>query len=947
MLDTQVQIYSCDTGNFYSKREERLHIKNHKLRVERNQLINGAEIKLSGKCKRKIIGLKDIEKSLKQFGFTDCDIKTISDDDCDYTNIISKYSQIDNEEELLELCHKYKSYKDLIEHKLVLIKQSKEELLDVLQKKSEYNIQQCGNHHKRILTDNRVSKKEIISVFESILTRTIGIQPNTLSDEIIVIQVYYFDILRDIINNGFWYNGSRYLFLTASAGQIRTKKVVFIKQNTWLRIEDTIMCGLNIEKINSKGGINSNKYLAYTALANSATDEWKGFDIDKTIVVDDFETNVYGEYDFVDEKDFSITRKKDYVPITHTDGCGLILPNAFGKHQTNQMIRMPWVKGLLGVFDFKKFIKEYDTATPIIKDIYGVEHNILDEDIQIIFTKSQFKLWKYYDNWNDYKDRFKKYHCQVGFTNPEEERIKNSTINYQMLQSLTDITDDEINAIADSSVTNLKEMCTSVDKVKTVLGITPYMKPEQLTCLQQAIQLYPELLNDSFIRTKLKDIKDSLIKKYKAGKLKVNGKYTFLLPDLYAVCEHWFMGIDNPHGLLDDGEVFCWLYKHCDELDCLRSPHLFMEHAIRNNAANDCIKKDSIREWFSTNAIYTSSHDLISKILQFDVDGDKSLVVSDKTIINVAKRNIQKYDIVPLYYNMAKAAAVIINRSVIYNNLTVAFTGGNIGQFSNNISKIWNSNVFVDGSDEDKVHAINCIKRLCCMNNFVIDVAKTLYKPDYPSSVKEDIKEFTKLKLPYFFVYAKDKTSEQVEIANQSFVNKLDNIIPNPRISHKYINNAGKKRKLDKPDYTLLMTDIFCYVDKETNPVVRKYSELIRLHCNELKNISFDNVPKGNWSNATLRKHLKMQQVISSIKQSLSETGYTDVEIADILVAYLYGNDNNNKGLLWSCYGEILLNNLKQWVKRKTKDVQCSVCGEWFEVDIKDRTHKCSKCKNK
>ena len=71
MLDTQVQIYSCDTGNFYSKREERLHIKNHKLRVERNQLLKGTEKKPG---KRKIIGLKDIEKSLREFGLTDNDL---------------------------------------------------------------------------------------------------------------------------------------------------------------------------------------------------------------------------------------------------------------------------------------------------------------------------------------------------------------------------------------------------------------------------------------------------------------------------------------------------------------------------------------------------------------------------------------------------------------------------------------------------------------------------------------------------------------------------------------------------------------------------------------------------------------------------------------------------------------------------------------------------------
>jgi hypothetical protein len=38
MLDTQVQILSVDTGDFYSNREATLHWLNHKLRIERNEL---------------------------------------------------------------------------------------------------------------------------------------------------------------------------------------------------------------------------------------------------------------------------------------------------------------------------------------------------------------------------------------------------------------------------------------------------------------------------------------------------------------------------------------------------------------------------------------------------------------------------------------------------------------------------------------------------------------------------------------------------------------------------------------------------------------------------------------------------------------------------------------------------------------------------------------------
>lgn len=941
MLDTQIQIYSCDTGNFYSKYEEQLHRKNHKLRVERNQLINGATLKLKNKSKRTIVGYKEIEKQLVSYGLSDVDLKAILNNEFAY----EKFQDNDDFELIIQLANRYKLIKELIEHKLVLIKQSKEELLDLFKRKAEFNITTNGRHHQRNLIENNVSKKEVISVFESELTRTIGLQPNNLSDEIIVIQVYYFDILRDIINNGFFFNKNKYIFLTASAGQIRTKKVVFIKENTWQHIEKTMMCGLSVDLINSKGGINSNKFLAYTALNNSATDRWQEFDIDKTIVIDDFETNVFGNYDFVNEKDFSITRTSGCVPIPHTDGCGMILPNAFGVMQKNKMVRLPWVKGLLGVFDFISFIQEKGCSS-VIKDIYGVEHDVIKEDIQVIFTKSQFKLYKYYDNWKQYQCYFKQFNCHAGFTNPEEDRIKNATINYQMLQSLTDITDDEIYNIAHDSIDNLTEMCTSIDRVKKILGINPYVATEDMTALQQAIQIYPELLNDSYIRSKLRDIKDSLIKKYKAGKLQVDGKYTFILPDLYAACEHWFQGIEIPKGLLGNGEVFCWLFRQNEELDCLRSPHLFMEHAIRKNmAANNNENQLAIRKWFVTNAVYTSSFDLITKIIQADVDGDKCLVVSDKTIIEVAKRNISKFDIVPLYYDMAKAPAVQISKDKIYDNLTVAFTGGNIGQFSNNISKIWNSEIFISGSHEEKQHAINCIKRLCCMNNFVIDMAKTLYKPEYPREVKEDIKEFTKLKLPHFFIYAKDKTEDQVEMANKSFVNKLNHIIPNPRINHKYVNQKGKTRRLEKPDYTLLLHDMLCYVDEETNPVLKEYTELVKEYGYKFKEMIEGGSPRSSWTNARLREYVRHKEMIQIVKNRLSKTGYSDIEIADILAEYLYRTDNKNKGILWNCYGDILLENLKQWKKKTTKEVQCSVCGEWIEVDIKSRSCKCDKCK--
>ena len=104
------------------------------------------------------------------------------------------------------------------------------------------------------------------------------------------------------------YKGEKYIYFTSSAGQIRTKKCVFVKESIWNKFEKTIMCGLTIDEINKKGGNNPNKHLAYMALSNSATDVWENFDIDRSIVVDDFETDVAGEVDYINEIDYSITR---------------------------------------------------------------------------------------------------------------------------------------------------------------------------------------------------------------------------------------------------------------------------------------------------------------------------------------------------------------------------------------------------------------------------------------------------------------------------------------------------------------------------------------------------------------------------------------------------------------------------------------------------------------
>lgn len=892
MLDKQVNLYSVDTGHFYSNHEKYLHEMNCKYRRERNYINNK---------------LPELEKQLKEFGYTCEDIKTFKNDkDIDFE--IIEGSQ--------EAINEYKKWNILIKHKRNKANESKDALLKLLKNKVEYNEITDGKDHIRHLREDDLNDNNVISVFDSSLTRTIGLKQDELTDALLVVQVYYFDVFKDISFYGFLYKGEKYKYFTSSAGQIRKKKAVFIKESIWNDIEKTIMCGLTIDKINSKGGNNVNKHLAYMALANSATDEWKEFDIDKSIVIEDFETYVSGEFDFVDESDYSVTRKTDVVPIPHTDGAGMMLPSVSVK---NFMFRAPWVKGLLGVFDFKKFI-EVNNCSPIIRDIYGKEYNIINDDIQIIFTKSQFKMYKYYDSWDEYKTYYKKYNCTAGRCNIEEDRIKNAKINYQMLQTLTNITDDEIDLLTKKSSERITNVCSSKETMMDILGITPYNT--NMTPFQKAVKIYPALLNDTYAKDVIREVKNSLLKKYRSGKLEVVGKYTFLLPDFYAACEYWFGHIENPKGLLDDKEVFCWLFKGYDKLDCLRSPHLYKEHAIRFNVANKGygVRVEQLREWFTTNAVYTSTHDLISKILQFDVDGDKSLVVADRDFVRIAERNMN--GIVPLYYNMRKAAPTELNNKTIYDGLNKAFTSGNIGLYSNDISKIWNNDVFITGTENEKEEATKVVKLLCMENNFCIDAAKTLYMPERADWFAPVVSKYTKDKLPAFFEFAKDKEKSQVRSRNNSFVNKIYTRIPN-----KPINTRGLQ--LDTIDKSKLMNNVNIRCSKDVAEIYDRLNKQYR-HMINMKDEYEDN----------------LRYVACVIRYEFAGTGYSDEMITDMLVQYLYsGNNKKYKQLLWFCYGQQIVNNLQRNVEiPKTKYVQCVDCGEWFEVDISSKKIRCEEC---
>jgi len=518
-------------------------------------------------------------------------------------------------------------------------------------------------------------------------------------------------------------------------------------------------------------------------------------------------------------------------------------------------------------------------------------------------------MTKYFDDWTEYQANFLKYNCQAGKCNEEEDEFSSANLNYQMMQTLTDMDNDELKEISKLTIENIINIGKDRKTMLKVLGVVKSNINKNY--IQQALDIYPELLNDTYNKEILRQVKKSLVRDGRSGKLDLGrkGSYTFLIPDLYAFCEWLFLNDKNPKGLLEDKQVYCKLFKDEPKLDCLRSPHLYKEHAIRNNV----VDKEKGR-WFVTNGLYTSCHDTISKILMFDNDGDKSLVCCNHQEVAVAERNMD--GVIPLYYNMRKAEPQIINNRVIYEGLKTAYTGGNIGMVSNNITKIWNN---------DNIN-IDVIKLLCMENNFTIDYAKTLYKPERPKEKKHMITDYTKLKTPHFFIYAKDKKKDKVEDVNISVVNRLEKIIPNPNINFKALN-------LGNFDYTKLMKNKDILLDEE---IIKKYTELdLKKHF--MINKNYDEEVNN------------ITYLYDSIKKESLQLNNDSCYITDVLIKYLYKfKKSSYKTTLWECFGNIIVDNLKNNIDESLKDgyVQCEICGERIEDSCSTKKY-CEKCAKK
>lgn len=741
-----------------------------------------------------------------------------------------------------------------------------------------------------------------IALFESEMIRH---TENDLDSFPVIMEIVYMKIayqtlvFKQILERGLLIDGQKYVFYTSTTNQMKNGEFVLAREDFYNNNKNKFMCGLTDDIINQKGGCNSGKYLAYKGLPLSASIQSEGYEIDieKCLVVPDFNTIVNEEAECIDidhgKRQFlGINRRNEDIEIPQTDGAGMFLP---GVLPASAQIRCSHLKGAIFPFDFRKFLGQDEVEgikpNPIIKDAWGNMHDVIKEDIQVIFTASQLKMWKYYDSWEDYKKAFHENRMRISINKFADTEPKGyAKTSYQFIQTLSSekLTDEKLAELCADTIEYL-------DKVKSDLDTMIQIASKDGDYISMALEVYKDLVYDEYIQSKLESKFKSERNDARGNKLILKDSlYSYICPDLYAFCTWLFCGIDNPKGIIPRNYVYNSFYndKPYEVVDCLRSPHLYVEHGICNLVKDDILER--CKEWFNDYDTVVSSHDLLCRLLMFDVDGDEILLTPNKTIIECVPD-----DIVPLYYIPFDPVKLEINNDVIYQAVVSCMENTQIGDISNVMTKNYNN------PDTD----MEFNKIMCCYNNLSIDYPKT----QDIAKLGQYEEKYNALKgqnNPYFFIYAKGKSKESCKPLSNSNADRVCTYI------HKRTGNKNYAWK---------------HTEKKFNPSIL---------FNNKNPVTIDAVKYQALEKVMFTLKMKERRLVSSINEAAKEMGRSEgweekdsqydvfYHICEKLIINIFDsrkeaveylldmeylqreNEHKSKNILWNCFGDLIYKNI-------------------------------------
>lgn len=438
-----------------------------------------------------------------------------------------------------------------------------------------------------------------------------------------------------INKKGFIINGTKYKWLLCGAGHQRTNRAFYCDEKIFDELYEHLNCGAKAIPILLP------KYNAYIALSSSASSV---VTMPRICVIPDCEIKMTKKVDWVEQKtedEYNIDRVDRELDFNLFDGMGIVSPLMAQKWaeelDINYLpscwgIRSAFIKGMVCVIDFHEFSREI-AHNEIIRDVWGNSVNV--NEVDVILTKSQFKLWNAYSSWDEYLENNKKYDWSWGITKVSPEKDVDWVLaNYQYLQVL-DINDEDVAELCRETCDWFKGISGTENleyKLLYLLGKLTKRKTgsELWDCLQdnslKAALLDLDLLTDDYYTTKIVNSMKKRIKQSCLGKIIIRGNYQTRISDPYALME-WAFGM-KVTGLLKEDEDYVWYWNQLNakEVVAMRSPLTWRSEAHILNLKNT----ETMQYWYK----YLTSgivYNVWGCDCMLESDGDYDLDVSCTT----------------------------------------------------------------------------------------------------------------------------------------------------------------------------------------------------------------------------------------------------------------------------------------------------------------------------
>lgn len=544
------------------------------------------------------------------------------------------------------------------------------------------------------------------------------------------------DLRRELYENGFMCNGTKYIRAKRSSGAARVGKCLFINEKLY---EPLIQFSSGGVRFNDGDEVDLAAYESYISLTSSSIVDLLSIAPENILVIDD--------YDSVFMEDVVATRNVNGRLVTLEENCeisnsiwdgqSLIDKSIMGKYADKGMVllRNIMFKSCCFNTNIQKWFS--DNGITDVSQLNGRTRATDISQIKLITTPNSIKYLKFssLDNWLD--NIYPEFGVVKYEKKPRFFEGKLVEVHYQLLNTLQ-LSLDEVREFLKDSLDFAQAL---YDRPEVVRYFIKYPSIEDINPLQTPMKAKNDVVynllcvNDRFTDTKyyidfLHDLLQSYYKTLKNGHVMVNGNYSTIIGNPIEMLQQAIGKFDGKSHL-GIGNIHSKRFSYNQTLLGTRSPHVSAGNIwLPYNIESVEIDKyfNFTEEILVLNAI---GENVLQRLSGADFDSDTVLLTDNKILIDAAKRNYNNFKVpssfvkaqkIKRYYTAQQKADLDIKTSV--NAI------GEIVNCSQELNSLMWDKLYKGASFEDVRQISYDISQLNVMSGIEIDKAKKEFDVD-------------------------------------------------------------------------------------------------------------------------------------------------------------------------------------------------------------------------